>query len=52
MQNLQRKEALNQKVQENKPALELKITGKKVYQKSKLKKKNSQCTLIRNSNAK
>ena len=32
MQNLQRKEALNQKVQENKPALELKITVKKVYQ--------------------
>ena len=32
MQNLQRKEALNQKVQENKPVLELKNTGKKVCQ--------------------
>ena len=32
MQNLQRKEALNQKVEENKPVLELKNTGKKVCQ--------------------
>ena len=29
MQNLQRKEALNQKVEENKPVLELKIQEKK-----------------------
>ena len=32
-------------MQENKPALELKNTEKKMCQKSKLKKKNSQCTL-------
>ena len=32
MQNLQRKEALNQKVEENKPVSELKNTGKKVCQ--------------------
>ena len=32
MQNLQMKEALNQKMQENKSALELKNTRKKVYQ--------------------
>ena len=33
-------------MQENKPVLELKNTEKKIYQKSKLKKKNSQCTLV------
>ena len=32
MQNLQMKEALNQKMQENKPALELKNAMKKVCQ--------------------
>ena len=35
MQNLQRKEALNQKVQENKPVLELKIQEKKCIRISK-----------------
>ena len=33
-------------MQENKPVLELKNTEEKMYQKKKLKKKNSQCTLI------
>ena len=35
-------------MQENKPVLELKNTEKKMCQKSKLKKKNSQCTLAGN----
>ena len=38
---MQRKEGFNQKMQENKPALELKNTEKKMCQKSKLKKKFS-----------
>ena len=33
MQNLQMKEGSNQKLQENKPVLELKNTKEKVYQK-------------------
>ena len=33
-------------MQENKPVLELKNTEKKMCQKSKLKKQNSQCTLM------
>ena len=43
---MQRKEGFNRKMQENKPALELKNTEKKMCQKSNLKKKNSQCTLV------
>ena len=43
---MQRKEGFNQKMQENKPVLELKNTEKKMCQKSKLKKQNSQCTLL------
>ena len=47
-QNLQRKESSDQKMQENKPVLELKNTGKKVYQKLKWKKNIFHCTLIDN----
>ena len=44
---MQKKEASDQKMQENKPVLELKNTGKKVYQKLKLKKSFFHCTLMR-----
>ena len=37
MQNLQMKEGSNQKLQENKPVLELKNTKEKVYQKMWIK---------------
>ena len=45
-ENLQRKESSDQKMQENKPVLELKNTKEKVCQKLKLKKNIFHCALL------
>jgi len=45
-ENLQRKESSDQKMQENKPVLELKNTKEKVCQKLKLKKNIFHCALF------